>query len=61
LNDISQFKRLEIKKKLGSEDKTCANAASSIINFGSYDGWFIVTLKETTVFCNSYFMSFCRK
>jgi len=61
LNDISQSKRLELRKKLGSEDKTCANAASSIHNLRGRDRWFIATLKETTVLCNSHLMSFCRK
>jgi len=61
LNGISQSERLEQRKKFGSEDKTCANAASSIHNLRGHDRWFIVTLKETTVLCNSYLMSFCRK
>jgi len=44
LNGISQSKRLEQRKKHGSEDKTCASAASSIHNFRGYDRGFIVML-----------------
>lgn len=61
MNGVSQSKRLELRKKFGSEDKTCANAASSIHNLRAHDRWFIVTLKETTVLCNSHLMSSCRK